>query len=132
MVPYSDHRLNNKLKVGYSGHGLNSELKVWYSNGRNLFFNLSCNLLLSLDCFISRNKIHFKVKWSRLNNRLRDYHDLNSKLLVCYSNGDLNNEQKVHYSNGRNLFFNQSHNLDYSTFHLVFPILYINIIFIYI
>ena len=33
MVPYSDHHLNNELKVRYSGHGLNSELKVRYSNG---------------------------------------------------------------------------------------------------
>ena len=57
-------------------------------------------------------------------------HDLNSELLVRYSNGDLNNEQKVRYSNGRNLFFNQSRNLHHPTFHLAYPVLYINIIFI--
>ena len=75
MVPYSDHHLNIELKVRYSDHGLNSEQKVWYSNGRNL----SCNLSLSLDCFMYINNFNFYKKWSRL-------------VTVRYSNGGLNTE----------------------------------------
>ena len=58
MVPYSDHHLNNELKVRYSGHGLNNELIFCYSNGRNLFWNLSRNLSFSLGCFIYKNNFY--------------------------------------------------------------------------
>ena len=61
MVPYSDHHLNNELKVRYSGHGLNSELKVRYSNGS-----------ISLDRFIFNQNNYLNIKWSRLNGRLGD------------------------------------------------------------
>ena len=58
MVPYSDHHLNNELKVRYSGHGLNNELKVRYSNGCNLFWNLSRNLSFSLCRFVYKNNFY--------------------------------------------------------------------------
>ena len=61
MVPYSDHHLNNELKVRYSGHGLNSELKVRYSNG-----------CISLDRFIFKLNNYLNIKWSMLNDRLSD------------------------------------------------------------
>ena len=50
MVPYSDHHLNNELKVRYSGHGLNSELKVRYSNG-----------CISLDRFIFKQNNYLNI-----------------------------------------------------------------------